>query len=82
MPKDSGEISDLPLCSVSDIDTFLKALITAINRSLIASISLQRITARSKLGFNSECKASQIRAPHLQKRVDRLKTDDAWEDYR
>ena len=82
MLKDSAGISDLPLHSTSNIDKFLEALISAINKSIIASTPLCRITARSKPGFNAECKAAQMRARHLRKRFNRLGTDNAWEDYR
>ena len=58
MLKDSVGISDLPFQSTSDIDKFLKALISAINKFIIASTPLCRITARSKPGFNAECKAA------------------------
>ncbi len=75
--KDSARISDLLLQSINDIDKFLEALVSAINKTIIAFTSLRRITARSKPGFNSECKAAQMRTCHLRKRFNRLKTDDA-----
>ncbi len=82
MLNDSVRISDLPLQSINDIDKFLEALVSAINKSIIASTSLRRITARSKPGFNAECKAAQMRACHLRKRFNRLGTNNAWKDYR
>ncbi len=77
MLKDSAGISDQPLQSINDIDKFLEELVSAMNKSIIASTSLRRITARSKPGFNAECKAAQMQALHLQKRFNRLGTDDS-----
>ncbi len=66
---DSAGISDLPPQSINDIDKFFETLVSAINKSIIASTPLRRNTARSKSGFNAECKAAQMQARHLRKRV-------------
>ena len=76
MFKNSAGISDLSLRCINDIDKFLEALVSAINKSIIASTPLRRITARSNPGFNAEFKAAQMRAHHLQKRFNQLGTDD------
>ncbi len=74
--KDSPGISDLPLQSINDIDKFFEILVNAINKSIIASTPLRRITARSKSRFNTECKAAQMRACNLRKRFNLQGTDD------
>lgn len=63
----SAQISDFPLQTPNNIDICLELLIAAINKSIVASTPLRKITAKSKLGFNSECKIAQIRARRLQK---------------
>lgn len=82
MLKESAGMSSLPLQSRGDIDKFFEELVLVINKSIEAFTPLQRITARSKPGFNAECKAAQMRARQLRKRLNRLGTDNAWGDYR
>ncbi len=76
MLKNSAEISCLLFQFISVIDKFFEALRSAINKSIIASTPLKRVTAKSKPGFNAECKAAKLRAHHLQKRINWLGTDD------
>lgn len=80
--RDSAKLSNLSLKTLDNIDQYFEILTDIINKSIAVSTPLQKITTRSKLGFNLECKVVQMRGCQLRKRFNQLGSDSAWEDYR
>ncbi len=65
MLRESAKMSSWLLHTKDNIDRFTEKLVLVINKSIEASILLQKIVTQPKSRFNSKCKAAQMRAHQL-----------------